>query len=173
VEVTFDIDANGIVSVTAKDKATNKEQQIRIQASGGLSDADIKKMVQEAEVHAAEDKSRRALAEAKNQGDALVHSTEKALSEFGSKVDAGERTAIENAMASLKETLKTDDVEAIQQKTQALAQASMKLGEAMYKASQAQAGAEGAPKPEGEAPKDDNVVDAEFSEVDDNKKGAA
>jgi len=171
--VTFDIDANGIVSVTAKDKATNKEQQIRIQASGGLSDADIKKMVQEAEAHAAEDKNRRALAEAKNQGDALLHSTDKALGEFGSKVDAGERTAIENAMAALKETLKTDDVEAIQQKTQALAQASMKLGEAMYKASQAQAGAEGAPKPEGEAPKDDNVVDAEFSEVDDNKKGSA
>jgi molecular chaperone DnaK len=173
VEVTFDIDANGIVSVTAKDKATNKEQQIRIQASGGLSDADIKKMVQEAEAHAAEDKNRRALAEAKNQGDALIHSTEKALSEFGSKVDAAERTAIENAMASLKETLKSDDVEAIQQKTQALAQASMKLGEAMYKAAQAQPGGEGAPKTEGEAPKDDNVVDAEFSEVDDNKKGAA
>jgi len=170
VEVTFDIDANGIVSVTAKDKATNKEQQIRIQASGGLSEADIKKMVQEAESHAAEDKKRRALAEAKNQGDALIHSTEKALNEFGSKIDLAERTSIENAMASLKETLKSDDVEAIQQKTQALAQASMKLGEAMYKASQAQASAEGAPKTDGEAPKDDNVVDAEFSEVDENRK---
>jgi molecular chaperone DnaK len=168
--VTFDIDANGIVSVTAKDKATNKEQQIRIQASGGLTDADIKKMVQEAEAHAAEDKSRRALAEAKNQGDALIHSTEKALNEFGSKVNTDERTAIENAMASLKETLKSDAVEAIQQKTQALAQASMKLGEAMYKAAQAQPGGEGAPKTEGEAPKDDNVVDAEFSEVDENRK---
>jgi molecular chaperone DnaK len=168
VEVTFDIDANGIVSVTAKDKATNKEQQIRIQASGGLSDADIKKMVQEAESHAAEDKKRRAAAEAKNQGDALIHSTERALSEHGDKVDAAERTGIENAIAALKEALKGDDEGDIQQKTQALAQASMKLGEAMYKAQQA-AGGEGAAG-EGEAKKDDNVVDAEFSEVDENRK---
>jgi molecular chaperone DnaK len=168
VEVTFDIDANGIVSVTAKDKATNKEQQIRIQASGGLSDADIKKMVEEAESHAAEDKKRRAAAESKNQGDALIHSTEKALSEHGDKVDAAERTAIENAIASLKEALKGDDADDIQAKTQALAQASMKLGEAMYKAQQ---GAEGEAAPEGGEPaKDDNVVDAEFSEVDENKK---
>ncbi len=174
VEVTFDIDANGIVNVTAKDKATNKEQQIRIQASGGLSDADIKKMVQEAEAHAADDKKRRALAEAKNQGDSLVHSTEKALSEHGDKVDATERTAIENAMAAVKEALKGDDADDIQAKTQTLATASMKLGEAMYKAQQASG--EGA-APEGDAgaaPKDDNVVDAEFSEVDENnKKGAA
>jgi molecular chaperone DnaK len=176
IEVTFDIDANGIVNVTAKDKATNKEQQIRIQASGGLSDADIKKMVQEAEAHAADDKNRRALAEAKNQGDSLVHSTEKALGEHGSKVGAEERTAIETAMASLKEALKTEDVTAIQQTTQALAQASMKLGEAMYKAQQAQAGGEpgapgaGEPGTGGDKPKDDNVVDAEFSEVDENKK---
>ncbi len=173
VEVTFDIDANGIVNVTAKDKATNKEQQIRIQASGGLSDADIKKMVQEAEAHAADDKKRRAAAEAKNQGDALVHSTEKALSEHGDKVDATERTAIENAIAGLKEALKGDDADDIQAKTQTLAQASMKLGEAMYKAQQS--AGEGA-SPEGgagAAPKDDNVVDAEFSEVDENKKGAA
>ncbi len=174
VEVTFDIDANGIVSVTAKDKATNKEQQIRIQASGGLSDADIKKMVQEAESHAADDKKRRALAEAKNQGDALVHSTEKALSEHGAKIDDAERTGIENAMASLKEAIKSDDVDDIQAKTQALAQASMKLGEAMYKAQAGQNGEGAAPGAEGaEAPKDDNVVDAEFSEVDENnKKGA-
>jgi len=174
VEVTFDIDANGIVSVTAKDKATSKEQQIRIQASGGLSDADIKKMVEEAESHAADDKKRRAAAEAKNQGDALIHSTEKALSEHGDKVDQAERTGIENAIAALKEALKGDDSDDIQQKTQALAQASMKLGEAMYKAQQgAEGGAaagEGAP---GEAPKDDNVVDAEFSEVDDDKKKSA
>jgi len=170
VEVTFDIDANGIVSVTAKDKATNKEQQIRIQASGGLSDADIKKMVQEAESHAADDKKRRALAEAKNQADALVHSTEKALSEHGDKVDPAERTGIENAMAALKEAVKSDDDEDIQKKTQALAQASMKLGEAMYKAQQA-AGGEGAAADGAEEPKkDDNVVDAEFSEVDENKK---
>jgi len=172
VEVTFDIDANGIVSVTAKDKATNKEQQIRIQASGGLSDADIKKMVQEAESHAADDKKRRAMAEAKNQADALVHSTEKALSEHGDKIDAGERTGIENAIAALKEAIKGEDADDIQSKTQALAQASMKLGEAMYKAQQG--GAEGsAPEGEGEAKKDDNVVDAEFSEVDDDKKKGA
>jgi molecular chaperone DnaK len=172
VEVIFDIDANGIVSVTARDKATNKEQQIRIQASGGLTDTDIKKMVQEAEVHAQEDKDRKALAEAKNQADALVHTTEKALSEHGSKVGETERRAIEDALAAVKEVVKSDDVAQIQQKTQALAQASMKLGEAMYKAQQ---GAEGTP---GEAaqpgaedkPKDDNVVDAEFSEVDDSKK---
>ncbi len=170
VEVTFDIDANGIVSVTAKDKATNKEQQIRIQASGGLSDKDIEKMVKEAESHAADDKKRRALAEAKNHADALVHSTDKALSEHGSKIDQADRTAIENAMASLKEAVKTDDIDDIQAKTQALAQASMKLGEAMYKAQQGEAGAENA---DGGAKPDDNVVDAEFSEVDDEKKGAA
>ena len=174
VEVTFDIDANGIVNVTAKDKATNKEQQIRIQASGGLSDADIKKMVQEAESHAAEDKKRRAQAEAKNQADALIHSTEKALSEHGDKIDQGERTGIENAIAALKEAVKGDDPDDIQSKTQALAQASMKLGEAMYKAQQT-AGSEGAAAGGGEEPKkDENVVDAEFSEVDeDKKKGAA
>jgi len=174
VEVTFDIDANGIVNVTAKDKATNKEQQIRIQASGGLSDADIKKMVQEAEAHAADDKKRRAAAEAKNQGDSLVHSTEKALSEHGDKVDATERTAIENAISDLKEALKGDDADDIQAKTQTLATASMKLGEAMYKAQQA-SGEGGAPEGDaGATPKDDNVVDAEFSEVDENnKKGSA
>jgi molecular chaperone DnaK len=174
VEVTFDIDANGIVSVTAKDKATGKEQQIRIQASGGLSDKDIEKMVKEAEAHAAEDKQRRAAAEAKNHGDALVHTTEKALSEHGDKVGSDDRTAIENALAALKESLKADDADDIKSKTDALAQASMKLGEAMYKAQAAQ----GAPGEGGEsgggAAKDDNVVDAEFSEVDDDqKKGAA
>ena len=169
VEVTFDIDANGIVNVTAKDKATNKEQQIRIQASGGLSDADIDKMVKEAEAHAADDKKRRALAEAKNQGDALVHSTEKMISEYGDKVEAAERTAIENALAALKEAIKSDDVESIQQKTQALAQASMKLGEAMYKASQAEAEAKAAGTDDED---DDNVVDADFEEVRDDKKSA-
>jgi molecular chaperone DnaK len=172
VEVTFDIDANGIVSVTAKDKATGKEQQIRIQASGGLSEADINKMVKEAEAHAAEDKKRKEGAEAKNHADALVHSTEKALSEHGSKVDADSRTAIENALASLKEAIKSDDPDEIKSKTEALAQASMKLGEAMYKAQQAEGGEGAAPGADG-AQKDDNVVDAEFSEVDDQKKGAA
>ncbi|HTK80231.1 MAG TPA: molecular chaperone DnaK [Rhizomicrobium sp.] len=173
VEVTFDIDANGIVNVTAKDKATNKEQQIRIQASGGLSEADIDKMVKDAEAHAAEDKKRRALVDAKNHGDALIHSTEKALSEHGDKVGQEERTAIENAIAALKEATKGDNVDDIQSKTQALAQASMKLGEAMYKAQQAGGGGEGAaPGGDGGA-KDENVVDAEFTEVDEKKKGAA
>jgi molecular chaperone DnaK len=172
VEVTFDIDANGIVSVTAKDKATNKEQQIRIQASGGLSEADINKMVKEAEAHATEDKKRKEGAEAKNHADALVHTTEKALGEHGAKVADADRTAIENALAALKEAIKSDDPDDIKSKTEALAQASMKLGEAMYKAQQAE-GAQGAPGADGAAPKDENVVDAEFSEVDDNKKGAA
>ena len=133
IEVTFDIDANGIVNVSAKDKATSKEQQIRIQASGGLSEADIEKMVKDAEANAAEDKKRREAVEAKNQADALVHSTEKALAEHGDKVDETERRAIEDAVSDLKEALKGDDAEAIKAKTNTLAQASMKLGEAMYK----------------------------------------
>src|ERR1700749_3834493 len=141
IEVNFDIDANGIVSVQAKDKATGKEQQIRIQASGGLSEADIQKMVKDAESHAGEDKKRRELIEARNQGDALIHSTEKAMSEHGDKVDASQKQAIETAIANLKEAVKSDDVEDVKAKTNALAQASMKLGEAMYKAQQA----EGAP----------------------------
>src|SRR5471032_493969 len=175
IEVTFDIDANGIVSVTAKDKATNKEQQIRIQASGGLSDADIQKMVKEAEANKAEDEKRKALVEARNQGDALVHSTEKAMGEHADKVGAEEKTAIETAAAALKDALKGDDVEDIKEKTNALAQASMKLGEAMYKAQQSEAAsADAAADGAGNAPKpDDNVVDADFEEVDDNKKGAA
>ncbi len=161
IEVTFDIDANGIVNVSAKDKATGKEQQIRIQASGGLSDADIQKMVKDAEANAAEDKKRREAVDAKNHADALVHSTEKALAEHGSKVEESERRAIEDAVSDLKEALKGDDAEAIKAKTNTLAQASMKLGEAMYKQ---QAEADAAK----DAAKDD-VVDAEFSEVDDDK----
>ena len=141
IEVTFDIDANGIVNVHAKDKGTGKEQQIRIQASGGLSEADIQRMVKDAEAHAEEDKKRKAQVEAKNHAEALIHSTEKALAEHGSKVGEGERRGIENAMADLKEALKGDDADAITAKTNALAQASMKLGEAMYK--QAQEGAAG------------------------------
>ena len=133
IEVTFDIDANGIVNVSAKDKATGKEQQIRIQASGGLSEADIQKMVKDAEANAAEDKKRREAVDAKNHADALVHSTEKALAEHGSKVEESERRAIEDAVSDLKEALKGDDAEAIKAKTNTLAQASMKLGEAMYK----------------------------------------
>jgi molecular chaperone DnaK len=161
VEVTFDIDANGIVNVSAKDKATNKEQQIRIQASGGLSESDIQKMVKDAEANAADDKKRREAVDAKNHGDALVHSTEKALSEHGDKVGEPERRAIEDAMSDLKEALKGDDAEAIKAKTNTLAQASMKLGEAMY-TQQAEADAKR------DAEKDD-VVDAEFTEVDDDK----
>ncbi len=163
IEVTFDIDANGIVNVSAKDKGTGKEQQIRIQASGGLSEADIDRMVKDAEAHAEEDKKRKAEVEAKNHAEALVHSTEKALAEHGSKVGETERRAIENAIADLKEALKGTDAEAITAKTNALAQASMKLGEAMYK----QAGAGADPDASG---KKDDVVDAEFTEVDDDKK---
>jgi molecular chaperone DnaK len=175
IEVTFDIDANGIVSVTAKDKATGKEQQIRIQASGGLSDADIQKMVKEAESHAAEDKKRREVVEAKNQGDALIHSTEKAMSEHGDKVGPEEKTAIEAGILALKSALSGDDAEDIKEKTNTLAQASMKLGEAMYKAQQSEgAAADAAADGAGNKP-DDNVVDADFEEVDDNNnnKGAA
>jgi len=166
IEVTFDIDANGIVNVSAKDKATGKEQQIRIQASGGLSEADIDKMVKDAEANAAEDKKRREAVDAKNHADALVHSTEKALAEHGSKIAETERRAIEDAVSDLKEALKGDDAEAIKAKTNTLAQASMKLGEAMYKQAESEAAAKGAAK--------DDVVDAEFTEVDDdkNKKSA-
>ncbi|MDD1528441.1 MULTISPECIES: molecular chaperone DnaK [Bradyrhizobium] len=161
IEVTFDIDANGIVNVSAKDKATGKEQQIRIQASGGLSEADIEKMVKDAEANAEADKKRREAVTAKNEADGLVHSTEKALAEHGSKVAESERRAIEDAVSDLKEALKGDDAEAIKAKTNTLAQASMKLGEAMYK-QQAEADAKK------DAAKDD-VVDAEFTEVDDDK----
>ena len=167
IEVTFDIDANGIVNVSAKDKATGKEQQIRIQASGGLSDADIDKMVKDAEANAAEDKKRREAVDAKNHADALVHSTEKALAEHGSKVAESDRRAIEDAVSDLKEALKGDDAEAIKAKSDTLAQASMKLGEAMYKQ---QAEADAAKDAARDAAQDD-VVDAEFTEVDDDKNG--
>jgi molecular chaperone DnaK len=174
IEVTFDIDANGIVSVTAKDKATGKEQQIRIQASGGLSEADIQKMVKEAESHATEDKQRRELVEARNQSDALIHSTEKALSEHGDKVSPEDKTAIEAGLAGLKDAVKNDDLEDIKAKTNTLAQASMKLGEAMYKSQQAEGAASDAAADGAGNKPDDNVVDADFEEVDDNnKKGAA
>ena len=153
---------------------TGKEQQIRIQASGGLSEGDIEKMVKDAEAHAEEDKKRKAAVEAKNHAEALVHSTEKALSEHGSKIGDADRTAIENAMADLKEALKGDDADTIQQKTNTLAQASMKLGEAMYKQQQeAQEAAPGAPGSAAGEKKDEDVVDAEFTEVDDDKKKSA
>ncbi len=173
VEVTFDIDANGIVNVTAKDKATNKEQQIRIQASGGLSDADIEKMVKDAESHAAEDKQRREMVDAKNQGEAMIHSAEKSLVDYGDKVSAADKSAIESAVAVLKTALEESDVEAIKARTNDLVQASMKLGEAMYKA-QGEAGVDAA---SGDGPSSgakDDVIDADFKEVgpDDHKKSA-
>jgi molecular chaperone DnaK len=171
IEVTFDIDANGIVQVSAKDKGTGKEQQIRIQASGGLSDADIEKMVKEAEQNAEADKRKREAVEAKNQGESLIHSTEKSLKEYGDKVSAEDKAAIETAITELKAVIEGEDGELIKEKTEALAQASMKLGEAMYKASQAEAEA----KANGtENDSDDDVVDADFEEVkdDDDKKSA-
>ncbi len=169
IEVTFDIDANGIVNVHAKDKGTGKEQQIRIQASGGLSEADIQRMVKDAETHAADDKKRRAFVEAKNQAEALVHTTEKSLKEYGDKVQAPDRTAIENALSDLKEALKGEDATTIQAKSQTLAQASMKLGEAMYAAQQSgnQPGGDDAGGNSAEGGKKEDVVDAEFTEVDD------
>jgi molecular chaperone DnaK len=175
IEVTFDIDANGIVNVSAKDKGTGKEQQIRIQASGGLSEADIEKMVKDAEAHAADDKKRRELVEAKNQADALVHSTEKSLSEFGSKVNDADRSAIENALSDLKQVLKEEDADAdtIKAKAQTLAQASMKLGEAMYAAQKQGPDGGGDGPASGDGSDKEDVVDAEFTEVDDDKKKSA
>ena len=143
IEVTFDIDANGIVNVSATDKATGKEQSIRIQASGGLTDADIDRMVKEAESHAEEDKKRRELVEVKNQAEALVHSTERMLKDYGDKVPAGDKALVETAVSDLKAVIQGEDRDAIKTKTDALAQASMKLGEAMYQASQGQAGGGG------------------------------
>ncbi|MDX7952321.1 molecular chaperone DnaK [Lichenihabitans sp. Uapishka_5] len=170
IEVTFDIDANGIVNVTAKDKATNKEQQIRIQASGGLSDADIDKMVKDAEVHAAEDKQRRELIDAKNQAEAMIHSTEKSIIDYGDKVAASDKSAVEGAIAALRPTLEGEDVEAIKARTNELMQASMKLGEAMYKAQAAGAEAGASAQPEA----NDDVIDADFKEVggEDKKRSA-
>ena len=135
IEVTFDIDANGIVNVQAKDKATGKEHAIRIQASGGLTDDEIEKMVKDAESHAEDDKKRRELVEARNNGEALIHSTEKSLSEYGEKIGEGEREGITTAIEALREALAGEDIEVIKSRTTDLMQASMKLGEAMYQAS--------------------------------------
>ncbi len=168
VEVTFDIDANGIVNVSAKDKATGKEQQIRIQASGGLSDADIEQMVKDAEQNASEDKKRREMVEAKNQADSLIHTTEKTLSEHGDKIDAAEKTKIETALGELKEAFGSEDKEAIESKSQALMQASMALGEAIYKATQAEADLAKDGEVENKAAGED-VVDVDFEEVNDDK----
>ncbi len=170
IEVTFDIDANGIVNVSAKDKATNKEQQIRIQASGGLSDEEIENMVKDAESNAEADKQRKALVEARNQAEAIIHATEKNLSEHGDKVDDATKSEIENALSALKEAKDGEDAEAITTKLNELQQASMKLGEAMYQAQQEEAGAGDAADADASAQADDGVVDADFEEVDDNKK---
>jgi molecular chaperone DnaK len=168
IEVTFDIDANGIVNVSAADKATGKEQSIRIQASGGLTDADIDRMVKEAESHAEEDKQRRDLVEVRNQAEALVHSTDKMFTDFGDKVSDDDKAAVEAAIAELKTAAEGEDVEAIKQKVDEVTQASMKLGEAMYQSSQA-AGGEGDPSAEaGDAP-DEGVVDVDFEEVKDDQ----
>jgi molecular chaperone DnaK len=178
IEVTFDIDANGIVNVSAKDKGTGKEQQIRIQASGGLADADIEKMVKEAEQFAEEDKKRRTEAEAKNNAESLIHSTERQLAEHGDKVSAEVKTEIETALAEAKTAVEGGDADDMQQKTAALTQAAMKLGQAIYDQGQQQAASPGAetadaggePAGEGAANADEDVVDAEFSEVDDEQK---
>jgi len=170
IEVTFDIDANGIVQVSAKDKGTGKEQQIRIQASGGLSDADIERMVKEAEQNADADKQKREAVEAKNQGESLIHSTEKSLKDYGDKVSAEDKAAIETAITDLKGVLEGENAEVIKEKTASLAEVAMKLGEAMYKASQAEAEAKAAGT---DKAADDDVVDADFEEVaDDDKKSA-
>ncbi len=171
IEVTFDIDANGIVHVSAKDKATAKEQSIRIQASGGLSESDIDKMVKDAEAHAAEDKQKRELVESRNQGEALVHSTEKQLSEHGANVGvAAQKAEVEKAIAATKEALATEDTEKIKAATTALAQVAMKIGEAVYASAQA----DGAAAAQADAKKDsgEDVVDADFEEVKDDKKKA-
>ncbi|MDE0335879.1 MAG: molecular chaperone DnaK, partial [Defluviicoccus sp.] len=177
IEVTFDIDANGIVNVGAKDKATGKEQAIRIQASGGLSDADIEQMVKDAEMHAADDKARKEAVETRNQADGLIYTTEKNLAEYGDKVPAEEKTGIEEAIAALKTAMEGEDVEDIRAKSETLAQAAMKLGEAMYKAQQEEEAAgqaeAGAPEadPAAQGGEDDStIVDADFEEVDDERR---
>jgi molecular chaperone DnaK len=177
IEVTFDIDANGIVNVNAKDKATGKEQQIRIQASGGLKDDEIDKMVKDAEAHAAEDKKRRELVEAKNHGEGLVHATEKTLAENGDKISEADKSEVESAIAALKSALETEDKDDIEAKTQALMQASMKIGEALYKEQQAAGEAPGGDSGDSGdgaagAGGDETVVDADFEEVDDDRKGS-
>ncbi|MBL4726667.1 MAG: Hsp70 family protein, partial [Rhizobiaceae bacterium] len=163
VEVTFDIDANGIVNVSAKDKGTGKEQQISIKASGGLSDEDIEQMVQDAEVNAGEDKKRREGVEAKNQAEALIHSSEKSLVDFGEKASDEDKDEIEQAIVALKDAVESDDTDEIKAKSETLATATMKLGQAMYEAAEAESA-------EGDAAADaaaDDVVDADFEEIDD------
>ena len=172
IEVTFDIDANGIVSVSAKDKGTGKEQKITIQASGGLTDEDIEKMVREAEENADADKQRRDLVEAKNQAESLIHSTEKSLEEHSDKVDPSTVEAIELAIAALKDELDGDNPEKIRSGIQNVSEASMKLGEAIYKASQEEAGEEAPAEADAKSrdADDDGIVDADFEDLDDDKR---
>ena len=176
IEVAFDIDANGIVQVSAKDKATNKEQQIRIQASGGLSDADIEKMVKEAEANRESDAKRKSLVEAKNQGESLIHATEKSISELGDKAPTAEKEAAEAAIKELRDVLNGEDAEAIKSKTEALGQVSMKIGEHMYRQQQEATQAEGAAdapasaEASSEGGKDGDIIDADFTDVDDDKR---
>ena len=174
IEVTFDIDANGIVNVSAKDKGTGKEQKIQIQASGGLSDEDINKMVKDAEANKEADKKKRESVDARNQADTLLHSTEKNLKEHGSKVSDTDKSAIETASANLRNSLKGTDIDDIKKKTQDLVQASMKLGEAIYKSQQSAKPNDASKEAKKEDKKDDNVVDADFEEVkDENKEKSA
>jgi len=176
IEVTFDIDANGIVHVTAKDKATGKEQQIRIQASGGLSDDDIDNMVKDAEANADADKEKKEGVEVKNQAESLIHSTGKTLEEIGDKAPEDDKKAVEAALEELKSALEKDEVSEIKEKTDALQEVSMKLGEHLYRAQQeaeANANAEGEDTPDADASSEDDVVDAEFTEVEDDDKKSA
>ena len=176
IEVTFDIDANGIVNVSAKDKSTGKEQQIKIQASGGLSDEEIDKMVKDAEANAEADKKKREEVDVKNQADSLVFQVEKNLKEHGDKITAEDKSKIESDLKDLKDAIEKNDLEAMNQKTQDLTQSSMKMGEAMYKDQQAAGGAAGAEQPQSdnqqESPKDDDVIDADYEEVDEDKKAS-
>ena len=170
IEVTFDIDANGIVNVSAKDKGTGKEQKIQIQASGGLSEDEISKMVKEAEANKETDKKKREAVDARNQAETLLHSTEKSLKEHGSKVSDADKKAIEDASANLRNSLKGTDIEDVKKKTQDLVQASMKLGEAVYKSQQSAKPGDAPKDAKEEGKKDDNVVDADFEEVKDESK---
>jgi molecular chaperone DnaK len=173
--VTFDIDANGILHVSAKDKATGKENKITIKANSGLSEDEIQRMVRDAEAHAAEDKEKLELVTARNQADAMVHSVKKSLGEYGDKIDADEKSKIEAALKETEDAIKSDDKSKIESATSALAQASQKLGEKMYADAQAAAGAAGGESGgaqqggAGKKPADENVVDAEFTEVKDKK----
>ncbi len=175
IEVTFDIDANGIVNVSAKDKGTGKEQKIQIQASGGLSDEEIEKMVKEAEANKEADKKKRESVDVRNQADTLIHSTEKNLKEYGSKISDAEKKSIEDASGQLKEALKSENTDDIKKKTETLVQASMKLGEAIYKSQQnAKPDSDKDDGKNDKGKKEDNVVDADFEEVkDENKEKSA